>query len=267
MVCMAADRAMSVNGGNRRLFDRMLRHNKNEVLLNTHVTDISLSSEPGYHLVMSTSSMGNGHGRSASIKARVFDAIILAAPLQYANITFKPPLASPPPPVPYVTLYVTIFISPYRLSPRRFGLADSEQVPTTILTTLPADAGPPPNHSSLSTLRTVINPHTLPARKEYLYKLFSPAPPSIDDLLGLLDQRNTSPTNDSVITWQYDKKWHAYPYLPPRVSYDNPQLDELGALWYTSGIEPFISTMETSSLMGKNVAQLIVDRWLTDIRR
>ena len=33
-------------------------------------------------------------------------------------------------------------------------------------------------------------------------------------------------------------------------------------LYYTSGIESFISTMETSALMGKNVAQLIVDDYL-----
>jgi prenylcysteine oxidase/farnesylcysteine lyase len=35
-------------------------------------------------------------------------------------------------------------------------------------------------------------------------------------------------------------------------------------LWYTSGIERFISTMETSALMGKNVARLVVDGWLED---
>ena len=32
-------------------------------------------------------------------------------------------------------------------------------------------------------------------------------------------------------------------------------------MWYTSGIESFISTMETSSLMGMNVARLIADGW------
>lgn len=32
-------------------------------------------------------------------------------------------------------------------------------------------------------------------------------------------------------------------------------------MWYTSGIESFISTMETSSLMGMNVARLVVDGW------
>jgi prenylcysteine oxidase / farnesylcysteine lyase len=38
---------------------------------------------------------------------------------------------------------------------------------------------------------------------------------------------------------------------------------ELGkGFYYTSGIESFISTMETSALMGKNVAQLIMDDFL-----
>ena len=32
-------------------------------------------------------------------------------------------------------------------------------------------------------------------------------------------------------------------------------------MWYTSGIESFISTMETSSLMGMNVARLVNDGW------
>jgi prenylcysteine oxidase/farnesylcysteine lyase len=32
-------------------------------------------------------------------------------------------------------------------------------------------------------------------------------------------------------------------------------------LWYTGGIESFISTMETSALMGKNVASLISQSW------
>lgn len=32
--------------------------------------------------------------------------------------------------------------------------------------------------------------------------------------------------------------------------------------YYTGGIESFISTMETSALMGMNVAQLIVDDYL-----
>ena len=163
--------------------------------------------------------MGNGQKSSTSTKTRTFDAVILAGPLQYSNITFEPTLAFPPSPIPYVTLYVILFTSPYRLSPSKFGLQHSEDAPTTILTTLPADGGPPPSFFSLSTLRTVTNPHTHPARKEYLYKLFSPSPPFTDDIIGMLkvpdDIRTPSPTNGSVVTWRYDKKWQPYPYLPP----------------------------------------------------
>ena len=39
------------------------------------------------------------------------------------------------------------------------------------------------------------------------------------------------------------------------------RLHKDGGLWYTSGIEAFISTMETSSLMGMNVARLIQREW------
>ena len=65
------------------------------------------------------------------------------------------------------------------------------------------------------------------------------------------------PKND--VSWVYEKTWHSYPYLPPRVTFEDPQLE--ANLWYTSGIESFISTMETSALMGMNVARLITDDW------
>ncbi len=59
------------------------------------------------------------------------------------------------------------------------------------------------------------------------------------------------------ISWLHEKTWHAYPYLYPRVTFEEIRLAE--RLYYTSGIESFISTMETSSLMGMNVARLLVD--------
>lgn len=73
-----------------------------------------------------------------------------------------------------------------------------------------------------------------------------------------------------AITWVHRKRWDSYPYLPPHLSFEeNIKLDwdekgekwDGGGVWYTSGIESFISTMETSSLMGMNVAKLIVEGW------
>lgn len=43
----------------------------------------------------------------------------------------------------------------------------------------------------------------------------------------------------------------------PRVTFQDPIVGP--GLYYTSGMESFISTMETNALMGKNVAKLIVD--------
>ena len=66
---------------------------------------------------------------------------------------------------------------------------------------------------------------------------------------------NTSASD--AISWHYPYVWNSYPYELPRVTFEDPELAR--GFYYTSGIESFISTMETSALMGKNVAQLIVD--------
>ena len=268
MVCMATDGAMSVHGGNWQIFDRMLKHDRNTVLLNTRVTDISLPEDGKQYSVKSSSSPGADGQDVTSTNIESFDTVILAAPLQFSNITINPSPTFAPSPIPYVTLYVTLFTSPYRPNPGNYGLRDPSDVPTTILTTLPSKGGTPPTFFSLSTLRTVLNPLSQPPRKEYLYKIFSPTPPSLASISEMLhvpaNIRSSSSIYDErneIVTWRYNKTWHSYPYLPPRVTFDDPQLDAAGKLWYTSGIEPFISTMETSSLMGKNVAQLVVDGW------
>lgn len=54
--------------------------------------------------------------------------------------------------------------------------------------------------------------------------------------------------------------WQSYPYEYPRVTFEDPELAP--NFYYTSGMESFISTMETNALMGMNVAQLIVNDYL-----
>lgn len=63
--------------------------------------------------------------------------------------------------------------------------------------------------------------------------------------------------SNGVISWIYLKTWQSYPYELPRITFEDTNLAP--KLYYTSGMESFISTMETMALMGKNVAQLIVD--------
>ena len=271
MVCMATDGAMSVHGGNWQIFDQMLKHDTNTMRLNTRVNEISFADNGKQYSVRSTALSQEDDEEQGTANTEPFDDVVIAAPLQFSNITIEPLPAFPPTPIDYVTLYVTLFTSPYRPSPAYYGMGNPSGVPTTILTTLPPEGESPPSFFSLSTLRTITNPNTQPPRKEYLYKVFSPAPPSLLTLSEMLDVpsavRSASSIyhQDDIISWQYNKTWHSYPYLPPRVTFDEPQLDNAGKLWYTSGIEPFISTMETSSLMGKNVAHLIVDGWLREL--
>lgn len=262
MVCMAANGAMSVEGGNWQIFANMVASAKASILLETEVTELEAAKNGGFALV--------SESISPEVDTRVlssyFDEVILAAPVQYSNIDMDSISFRKPDDFPYVELHVTLFTSPHLLSPTFFGLAPGKAIPQAIITTLPPDEHPPrnatvgsPGFYSISLLDDIVNPST--GAVEYAYKIFSPAPPSpefLSDLLGVeLDDGEISQHD---ITWLYRKMWHSYPYEYPRDSFEDIKLSE--GLWYTSGIERFISTMETSALMGKNVARLVVDGWL-----
>jgi prenylcysteine oxidase/farnesylcysteine lyase len=64
-------------------------------------------------------------------------------------------------------------------------------------------------------------------------------------------------TSRDGISWYYPHVWKSYPYEYPRVTFE--ELELAPGFYYTSGIESFISTMETSALMGMNIAQLVVN--------
>jgi len=271
MVCMATDGAMAIEGGNWQIFDEAIKRSKAGIQLDTTVTDVEKDDKGLYHIHTNTTA-----------NSQPFDTVILAAPYQYADITFSPPLAVTPKKIPYVSLHVTLLTTPHLASPSFFNLDPSLQtsIPDTILTTLPADLDMgttqgsssvgPANFWSINVLRT-ISPSTHSNTTQYLYKIFSPSPMTGTFLSSLfaIPYSNTSaadPISDlskNDITWYHEKVWNSYPYETPRSSFEEIKLDSTTAsgtgVWYTSGMESFISTMETSALMGMNVARLIVD--------
>ncbi|KAF2144792.1 uncharacterized protein K452DRAFT_316712 [Aplosporella prunicola CBS 121167] len=272
MVCMATDGAMAVAGGNWQIFANMLKASSNtSAHLNTTVSALTKQSDGSYTLAHKTTT---ANGVSTTQEER-FDSVIIAAPYQFADLAITPEPEHVPDTVPYVTLHVTLFTSPHALSPTAFNLQAGARVPQVILTTLGADESPRgsarfPGRAgffSISDLRRVRHPGSaaIPAgRAEHLYKVFSAEPLSaafMAKILGrpepLEDEEYELPETD--VSWVYRKVWHSYPYEFPRVTFDEVRLDR--ALWYTGGIEPFISTMETSALMGRNVARLVVDEW------
>ena len=262
MVCMATDGAMAVEGGNWRIFDSMVKASGAKVELETVVGGIWPQSEGGYALNYS-------HPDGSSSGSGLFDAVVLAAPYQFSELKSLGLETSDhhPDEVPYVELHVTLFTSPHLLSPSFFNLPSDKPAPRVILTTLPdgepAQRGPKsagsPGFFSISLLRPIANPNT--SAQEYLYKIFSPEPPSpffLADLLGVagLPGNDEEGISERDVTWTHRKVWNSYPYEYPRVTFEEVKLGE--GLWYTAGMESFISTMETNALMGKNVARLVV---------
>lgn len=264
MVCMATDGAMAVERGNWQIFAEMLKASGANVQLATQVEALDKQENGSYAL--KTRAMED---EATTLDASVFfDSVILAAPYQYTNLSIKPASFHVPDTIPYVELHVTLFTSPHLLSPAFFNMPAGQAAPHVILTTLGPDehakSGPAGVGSagffSISLLRPVNNPKD--GSPEYLYKIFSPTPTNSTFLASLLDLRQHSADEDiseDDISWIYRKVWNSYPYEFPRVTFEETQLDD--NLWYTSGIESFISTMETSSLMGKNVARLVTDKW------
>ena len=283
---MAPSGAVSVVGGNWQIFENMLRRSNATVYRNTSVVSLALDPEkdPIYphtkYLITTKSSVSEGVAAAAAAADAYpihFDNVVIATPWQFSDMTAKKGVIEHAiDEIPYTRLHVTLFTSPFQLSPGFFGLDPGSKPPSTVLTTLGKDERPMPGAAaagksgffSISTLRIVTNPNTL--REEYLYKIFSPAAVTADFLSSLLGVRvPQSFTQDpkvegdvdasmvAPITWYYPHVFHSYPIEYPRVTFQDPILRD--GLYYTSGIESFISTMETSGLMGMNVARLIAD--------
>ncbi|KAI0165247.1 prenylcysteine oxidase [Hypoxylon sp. FL1284] len=282
MVAMAPEGAMSIAGGNWRIFAEMVSRSEAHVSLNSTVTSIAKepssdpdSSSPKYSIRVRTT------GAAETEAEAVFDDVVIATPYQFSGIDHDADvMPRPVDSIPYVTLHVTLFSTPYRFSPAFFNLEPAARVPTSVLTTLGPDEEAQPGPAgagragffSATLVKVVTNPKM--GKAEYVYKIFSPdkvTPAFLSRLLGVQvpDTFTRDPSaaeeegGDAVvdpISWYHPAVFHPYPQKFPRVTFQDPILGD--GLYYTSGIESFISTMETSALMGMNVARLIVDDYL-----
>lgn len=268
IVCMATDGAVSIEGGNWRIFDGVLGASAADVRLNTTVTAIVRNQDGS----VSLSSKSN----TATVQTHeTYDEVVIAGPLQYSDLSIQPPLEHTPDVIPYVNLHVTLFSSPHRIAPQYFGQDPNSQVPETILTTLPEglDLGSnpagvgPSGFWSISTLRTVErSTEDSESTPHYVYKIFSPEQPTAEFIAAILGLESAVVENGTIgdlpksdVSWFHEKLWNPYPVLYPRVTFEDAVLAP--SVWYTGGIESFISTMETSALMGRNVATLMFQSW------
>lgn len=286
MVCMSTDGGMSVEGGNWQIFDGMVKRSGAHVELGTKVFEVETT-------VDGRSTVTYSNGEDETLTEAGFDAVVLAAPFPFSNITMSPAPAWKPGRAEYVQLHVTHLASPFRVDPHFFGLGDDQAhlVPDTVLTTLPPNSKPdrmgrgtlgvgPTTFWSFSTLR-VVSPLTdtyipgsvqsghIPAEnlepinvttpdwpgraannKQYIYKVFSPAPITAEHLIDLFGWCNHSTLQEELqrtdctlptprerhsnnypkhhisslpkelLTWNNEKVWNSYPYMPPTTDFE-----------------------------------------------
>ncbi|KAF4854323.1 Farnesylcysteine lyase [Colletotrichum siamense] len=272
MVSMAPEGAKQVIGGNWQIFDTMLQKTNATVNRNTTVTSMEVKTGPTSSKYFISAKDSHAYaGVEADQYPVAFDNVVIATPWQYSDISVAEDLFQHKiDEIPYVKLHVTLFASPFRLSPEYFGMEPGSKAPDTVLTTLnPADEAKAGAEGagkagfySISTLRTATNPETL--KDEFIYKIFSPKQVTAEFLSQLLGVKvpETIVSKDKTeavdpISWYHPHVFHSYPIEYPRVTFQDPILRD--GLYYLSGMESFISCMETSALMGKNVAKLIAE--------
>lgn len=273
-VSFSTEGAVAVAGGNWQIFESLLQNSQASYHLNTSVTGIAFqkgTNKPGSVPKYVISTKQTNSKSKASKLSTSFDSVIIASPWQFSDIeTTNEVIKHRIDTIPYMKLHVTLFTSPFRLQPSFFGLEPGKVAPSNVYTTLgrdeePHEAGDGVGRTgfySISTLRTVTNPKT--QKKEFLYKIFSAEAVTasfLSDLLGTpipsSFTSNESLSEVEPISWYYPHWFYSYPIESPRVTFQDPILGR--GLYYTSGVESFISTMETSALMGMNVARLIAD--------
>ena len=280
MVAMAPEGASQVMGGNWQIFHNMVTDSGARLRLNTSVTSIDVKSDTksSSKFILTIKSAETAASADDAVESAEFDHVVLATPYQFSNIKAGDNvLEHAIDEIPYVQLHVTLLTSPFKLSAGFFNLTPSAAVPSTVLTTLADDDEPSSGVQgagkagffSISTLKRMINPKT--GFEEYLYKIFSPekvTPEFLSKMFGVEIPETITGTlvqTDALlvepISWYHPHVFYSYPKAYPRVTFQDPILRD--GLYYTSGVESFISTMETSSLMGMNVARLMVDDFLS----
>ncbi|KAH7104700.1 FAD/NAD(P)-binding domain-containing protein [Auriculariales sp. MPI-PUGE-AT-0066] len=230
LVCMSASsKTYSTKDGNYKIFESFVNASDAHVFLRTPVTKLS-KVQTGWELATST-------------KTTLYDAVVLAAPLQFSDIKFASALTTKIPEIPYVHLHVTLFTTTAKYpSSEYFGTA----APRTVLTTHDGarHGGPEPEFNSLSYLHPLQE-----GAEEWVVKIFSKKRISDTWLEKAFDGK---------VGWVYRKEWEAYPALKPRALDTLPSLNPDEGLYYVNAFEPFVSTMETETVASRNVVELLL---------
>ncbi|KAJ1548183.1 hypothetical protein HK096_002390 [Nowakowskiella sp. JEL0078] len=219
-----------VKGGNSRLFEEMITSAKPTVLLNSRVDSVNrvVSSSNRTTYLLTTNGV-----------TQEFDVVVIAAPLT-GSINFDNVDTSVIEPISYINLHVTVVVG--SLSSTYFNLP-VDKIPHTIMV---------PSYNRTSPFTSFSIYHS--ANGTQVVKIFS---------LQKMKKASLSQIFTEIqflrrVVWD---KPGPYPYLNVKGKEWKGQIEIADGLYYVNAMEGFLSTMETESVAGRNVANLILKRY------
>jgi prenylcysteine oxidase / farnesylcysteine lyase len=258
LMAAGVSKATSVDGGNNRVIERMIKLSKADLHLNSQVIKIS----PGYHRRYRLSVARTSPAYTPNPEYAEFDAVILAASLQSSKVDLGDlGLRSIASLTPYVETHVTHFTTPLAISPKFFDPLLNASVPDDVLTTFTSSHDP--DLLSLSKFTICYHRGCLPGDdcdqcdEENLYRVFSRHRIEDGNLVQMIGQKfhEGSELSDYDISWVHRQAW---PHAFPRYQENHAIIDEIEIapkLFYLNGAEEVISSMEMSCRMGHNAAE------------
>ncbi len=209
----------SLDEGNNSLPVHLVKVSNAQVRLNQKVDKIEKTSDGAYKVCT---------GKDST----VFDKVIIATPLELADIEFEGVSVPRIEPQAYQTVYKKIMKGIF--NPDYFSLKNSAEFPAMVLTTKDAN---PIIHYSIQKIDS----------KETMITIASTEPLTAKTFDGIFKNEGTEILE---YTWEA-----AYPKFKPLAKLPPTYLDN--RLIYTSAVEPAASSMETSALSALNAIRLL----------
>ncbi|KAF9331797.1 hypothetical protein BGZ91_011975 [Linnemannia elongata] len=279
LVTMAANDAQQIEGGNFQIFEGMVAKSGAEVRLKTKIARVRRlkprheGEEPQFEVTTTTG------------QKQIFDYIVLAAPIESTNIDFDISLP-PQPKVDYRTIHATFvrgnvnpsyFYAP--TSPVRSSTPSAKDFPTHILSTnsraefisLSIQA----RLSNGETITKIFSPEAL--SKDLLDRLYSnrtwvkhkewkaypklrPIPLAEEEGVVVGEGESASSQQKQAVFGKKHAQKKQEQDAQKKAVEAWGQVEVVPGVFYVNSFEPLISTMETETIAGKNIARLLRDR-------
>lgn len=239
----------SVDGGNLRLVDRLIKLSGAQLLLGSKVTAVELDHQKHWNITAAVD------GR---VKGIAFDKVIIAAPLSLANISVSPEITAPL--IDFTDTIVTHFTSKQSIRPVRFN--STSPVPQTILSSATATEAGNKAELPFFSFRLLDNNivptnRTVSTAGENWYKIVSSDMLSDSEITSYLEPKQPA-NKDPVITWiNHEVLRNSVPRLNRALKLQG-DIEVAKNLFYAGDGAQVTDTIEFCCRMGRNAARLIV---------